>query len=148
MNAVAVINLPDGKLTGYFPTGWYPTAVIAAPTAKRCSSRKQRAFQVRNPNGSTVGPDGNLGQYIENIIEGTISAVPIPSDDDLKKQTAQVITNNRITPTLNRDARALLGSPGIQHVIYIIKENRTYDNVLGDLAGGNGDKSLCLSPAK
>ena len=143
MNAVAVIGLPEGRLLGYLPVGWYPTAAVVAPDGKTLFVTSAKGVQAQNPNGKAVGANG---QYIENILEGTVSAIPVPTDDALQKQTAQVIANNRITPTLEKDARALLGSPGIQHVIYIIKENRTYDNVLGDLTGGNGDKSLCMFP--
>ncbi len=150
MNAVAVINLPDGKLLGYFPTGWYPTAAAVSPDGKTLLITSAKGVASRNPNGKPVAIDTNLdaktSQYIQDIIEGTVSRVAIPADSELPKQTAQVIANNRITPTLNRDARAALGNPGIKHVFYIIKENRTYDQVLGDLPTGNGDKSLCLFP--
>ena len=150
MNAVAVVDLPDGKLRGYLPTGWYPTAVSVSLDGKTLLVTSAKGVEARNPNGKPVAVDTSAdtktSQYIQDIIEGTVSRIPVPAATDLTKQTTQVIANNRLTPTLDKDARAALGNPGIKHVFYIIKENRTYDQILGDLPTGNGDKSLCLFP--
>ena len=136
LNAVAVVDLKKGTLTGYLPAGWYPTAVALTEGGLLVANAK--GVSVRNPNGKPVAvARGVQPQYIENIIEGTVSRIADPKPTP--QTTAQVLENN----ALNR-ARQTLKNPGIEHVIYIIKENRTYDQVLGDLGKGNGDPSLTL----
>ena len=95
-------------------------------------------------------------QYIGNMSRGTMSVIPIPSADALARHTAQVVQNNdfdetrqALTRTLEKtQARAVprrAGDPTpIKHVIYVIEENRTYDQVSGDLPQGDGDPSLML----
>jgi YVTN family beta-propeller protein len=146
MNAVAVVSLPDGALKGYIPVGWYPTAAAVSPDGKRLFVANAKGINARNPNGSPAGPDGKWGQYIQNIIEGTIAVMDIPPDTAMDSLTRRVIVNNRITPDTEKRNAANFVNPGIEHVIYIIKENRTYDQVLGDLPQGNGDPKLCLFP--
>jgi YVTN family beta-propeller protein len=142
MNAVAVIDTSHSKarLAGYVPAGWYPSAVAAAPDG-RVFVANAKGVQVRNPNGKDVG---KLGTYIENIIEGTVSRIDPPGDQDLRAATLQVLENNRANRDLSRANEGLLKGIGIKHVIYIIKENRTYDQVMGDVTSGNGDPSLTL----
>jgi YVTN family beta-propeller protein len=142
MNAVAVVALPEGKLEGYIPVGWYPTSVVASPDGKRLFVANAKGVSTRNPNDKPVGPDGRLGRYIQNIIEGTVSVIDTPDATALSRMTAQTIQNNRVAEAKQVQFR----NPGIEHVIYIIKENRTYDQVLGDLPQGNGDPSLCFFP--
>ena len=146
MNTLAVIDLPDAKLEGYLPVGWYPTSVIVSPDGKKLFVANAKGVATRNPNAVPVGQEGKNGRYIENIIEGTISVIPVPNAATLSQTTPHVVALNRITPTLNQDAKRLLDNPGIEHVIYIIKENRTFDQVLGDLPQANGDPSLTLFP--
>ena len=136
LNAVAVADLTTGSLRGYLPTGWYPTAVAMTEGGLLVANAK--GVNARNPNGKPAEvAKGVQPQYIQNIIEGTVSRIASPMPT--KQTTAQVLANN----ALNR-ARATLKNPGIEHVIYIVKENRTYDQVLGDLGKGNGDASLTL----
>jgi len=144
MNAVAVVDVVGAKLLGYLPVGWYPTAIIVSPDGKKLFVSNAKGIASRNPNAVPAGLEGKNGRYIQNIIEGTLSVIPTPNLATLSQTTPHVVALNRITPTLNQDAKRLIDNPGIQHVIYIIKENRTYDQVLGDLPQGNGDKSLTL----
>jgi DNA-binding beta-propeller fold protein YncE len=139
-NAVAVVGLSmqGMRLLGTMPAGWYPTSVVAAPDGKQLFVANAKGVQPRNPNGAAVGPDGAWGQYIENIIEGTVATLATPADSDLNRLTALVDAANEGI------ASAALPKTGIRHVIYIIKENRTYDQVLGDLPQGNGDSRLTL----
>lgn len=141
MNAVAVVDVAGARLSGYVPVGWYPTAVAVSPDGRRLLVANAKGAQVRNPNARPVGPDGSWGQYVPNIIEGTVSIESVPRDAELGQATKQVLANNRIG-----QARKPLKNPGIKHVFYIIKENRTYDQVFGDLTQGNGDPSVCLFP--
>ena len=141
MNAVAVVDLKTGVMQGYVPTGWLPTSLVA--TSKSLLVASAKGIQAVNPNGKPVG---DWGQYIENIIEGTVSLVPTPTAGTLKPLTETVLANNLVKKGLDGPTYPGFTDPGIEHVIYIIKENRTYDNVLGDLPQGNGDPSICLFP--
>lgn len=145
MNALAVVDLPKGKLVGYVPTGWYPTAVVATGDGRRLYIANAKGVQARNPNDKPVK---SWGRYIENIIEGTVAMLPVPGETELRNLTAKVFENNFTNREFNRDEANQISNlkSKIQHVIYIIKENRTYDQVFGDLPQGNGDKSLCLFP--
>ena len=148
MNAVAVVELPKGRLLGYVPVGWYPTSVVVAPDGKRLFVTNAKGVNRRNPNGPPERPSsfapGSGQYYVQNVVAGTVSTVDVPDGGDLKRLTQMTIANNRIAPNLEKP----LGfkNPGIEHVIYLIKENRTYDQVLGDLPQGNGDPKLCFFP--
>ncbi len=149
MNAVAVVNVASlpSSLTGYIPTGWYPTAVAVNPAGSRLLVADAKGTQTRNPNSAAQGPNGANGTYILNIIEGNVLTFPLPSASLLAADTQQVLNNNSI-PALAGAVNPLAGiglSAGkIKHVVYIVKENRTYDQVLGDLPQGNGDPALTL----
>ena len=145
-NAVAVVDLKTDAVLGYMPVGWYPTAVVVGPDGKRLFVANAKGNRVHNPNKPTDA-DAKRDTYIENIIEGTVSMLPPPTRESLKSGTAQVLANNRLTPdgkVAEDPERAALAQSGIKHVLYIIKENRTYDQVLGDLPQGNGDASLVM----
>jgi YVTN family beta-propeller protein len=141
LNAVAVVDLTSGQTRGYAPTGWYPTAVAIAGSQLFVASAK--GINARNPNHRPAAIAGSDSpQYIQNLIEGTVSALPLGDVlPRLAEHTRTVLSNNRLHEPL-----PTLRNPGIEYVIYIIKENRTYDQVLGDLGRGNGDPSLCLFP--
>lgn len=138
MNAVAVVDTAKGDVTGYIPAGWYPTACAVSPDGKRLFIANAKGLAARNPNAKP-GPNG---QYIQDLLEGTVAMVRVPTDLELKQMTEAVLNNNKVAEA----RRADFLNPGIEHVIYIIKENRTYDQVLGDLKQGNGDPSLTLFP--
>jgi YVTN family beta-propeller protein len=136
MNAVASVDLKKASLTGYFPTGWLPTSIIAT----------NENFLVTNAKGSdALNPNADK-TYIQDTIAGTVSLIPNTITKDLKKQSIQVVKNNRLKPGLNTNKPAGFTNPGAKYVIYVIKENRTYDNVLSDIEKGNGDPSLCMFP--
>jgi YVTN family beta-propeller protein len=139
MNAVAIVDVDAGEVKGYLPTGWHPTDVKLSPDGDRLFVSNAKGTETRIPNGK---PNGNLGTYVQNLIEGTVSMIQLDeATKNLDKWSRAVIANNGLATK-----PVALQNPGIKHVIYIIKENRTYDNVLGDLKGGNGDPSLCLFP--
>ncbi|WP_157947643.1 bifunctional YncE family protein/alkaline phosphatase family protein [Abditibacterium utsteinense] len=141
MNAVAVIDLGRKTLAGYLPVGWYPTALAISPDGTRLFVANAKGVAARNSNAKPVAGLKERPQYIQNIIEGTVSTLDLRgARRDLKALTARVLDNNRGLAHL----AAPLVNPGIKHVFYIIKENRTYDQVLGDLPRGNGDPSLVL----
>lgn len=142
MNAVAVVDLMKFRVAGYIPVGWYPTAVAVSPDGQNLLVANARGTKALNPNKQPAGPDGAWGQYVGNIIEGDVSFLRVPTEAELVGETLQVMVNNRVAEARQKGFR----NPGIKHVFYIIKENRTYDQVLGDLPQGNGDPSLCLFP--
>ena len=139
MNAVAVVNLPSVTLAGYLPVGWYPTSAVVSADGKRLFVANAKGGATRNPNAKPKTGLTSSPQYIQNIIEGTVTTLALGSVN-LKYSTQRVLANNqgRAVP------KTAFVNPGIKHVFYIIKENRTYDQVLGDLPPGNGDPSLTL----
>jgi YVTN family beta-propeller protein len=142
MNAIAVVDTRKKAMLGYIPTGWYPTSLVASPDGATLLVACAKGVESRVPNAKRVK---TWGTYTENILEGTVARIHIPSASALVAMTAKVLENNRVSrATLKPDE--LLKNPGVKHVIYIVKENRTYDQVLGDLPQGNGDPSCCMFP--
>jgi YVTN family beta-propeller protein len=140
LNAVAVVDLQRNALRGFLPAGWYPTSVVVADGKLFVSNAK--GVKSQNPNGIEVG---TWGRYIQNIIEGTVGKVDIaPALADLDRHTVTVLATNRAEKGDLKELEDSFKNPGIEHVIYIVKENRTYDQVLGDIEKGNGDPSLTL----
>src|SRR5256712_3823345 len=137
-NAVAVVRLgaQGMRVAGLIPAGWYPSAVAA--------SADGRTLYVANGkgNGSGANPDGT---YIGNVISGSVSIIPVPDSAGLRRYTSQVyalspFSNARLGPAVRPSDRP----PELKHVVYIIRENRTYDQVFGDVARGNGDARLAI----
>ena len=164
-NAVAVIKfhpgrsrflglIPTGqagnsKLRGLIPTGWFPGAIVF--------DRRRHQLCVANIKGTL--PDQNYNPlrrgYNSHEHLGTLSLIPLPDTQTLKRQSAAVLHNYRraVAENVFLPARAgvparpvpeRIGEPSVfKHVIYLIKENRTYDQVLGDVKEGRGDPELC-----
>jgi DNA-binding beta-propeller fold protein YncE len=154
-NAVAVIQFKphESQLLGLIPVGWFPGAIaydarrdqIDVANIKSISPRPQPA-----PSWAGQGMGYNTHQYY-----GSLSLVPVPSNSRLKKMTQTTLDNLRypllaaaqLRPRDNMQPVPVperVGEPGVfQHVIYVIKENRSYDQVLGDVSAGNGDPDLC-----
>jgi YVTN family beta-propeller protein len=164
-NDVAVVDIattslagPTPRVVGLIPTAWYPTTVTV--------SHDGRTLFVTNAKGLGAGPNPRgpspvrltveETQYVGSMLVGTLSVIHLPDEPGLAEATTRVIQNNGFDETHHRlvggfrgnTPRAIprrIGDPSvIKHVIYIIKENRTYDQVLGDLPQGNGDPSLVL----
>ncbi len=132
-NALAEVDLPSGKVRGFRPAGYFPTALALSPDGKT-------AFVLNTKgNGSvartTLGKAGNAHDF-----QGTVSVVDLSKD--LAGQTEVVARNNRWDVRPGRPALKVYNG-AIKHVLYIIKENRTYDEIFGDLPIGNGDPKLC-----
>ena len=161
MQAVAVIDTASNKIKGEIPVGWYPSAIVATSDGQRILVANARGTQTRYPNPgqktntSVIVNEANYSQYNLNMIEANVETIQVPSAPQLQKYTLQVLANNRITantdnPTFNPLYNISKANGGIKHVFYIIRENRTYDQVLGDLntaafgSKGNGDSTLTL----
>ena len=148
MNAVAIADVSDDvpRLLGYVPAGWYPTGVVASPDGEGLVVCDAKGSQSRIPHDANAG--GRLRSPLFDI-RGDVIRVALPDDaDDLAASTRKVLEANRLQPQfLNRPnplADIGLAAGKIKHVIYVVKENRTYDQILGDLPQGNGDPSRCL----
>jgi YVTN family beta-propeller protein len=145
MNAVGVVDTDDAELLGYLPAGWYPTAVVVSPDNSQILVLNAKGVTAQHPNP----PDGARRQVSPlSLIKGNVINVAVPSSAELKKQTERVLELDRLTPRHLRRENPLaaigLQAGKIKHVIYIVKENRTYDQILGDLPQGNGDPKRCL----
>ncbi len=147
LNAVGVVNTASNTLIGYIPAGWYPTAVVASPIKPVILVANAKGTQIRYPNPS-YQQYSFAGPYDLNLIEGTVETIRVPGSAQLGADTQMTLANNKIAsiaqPVPNPLQSIGLSSGKIKHVFYIIKENRTYDQILGDLPAGNGDPSLAL----
>ncbi len=154
-NAVAVIawepdEKGDTRLLGLIPVGWYPGAIAFD------ASRRQLA--VANIKGLPTVPKrhGKGEGFNSHHYHGSLSLVPLPDEPSLaalseiaaRNMRAAAVVDAFLPPRDGVAARAIperIGEPSlIEHVVYVIKENRTYDQVLGDLPQGNGDADLCI----
>ena len=153
-NAVAVVEFAPGhsELEGLLPTAWYPGGIVFDAARRRLHVANLKGF------GSWQRlPSGAPQKYITGNQFGTLSLIDLPASKAvLKEQTGTVVANAR-GPVLQaallparqgmrpRPVPERSGEPSVfKHVLYIIKENRTYDQVLGDMPEGNGDPSLCI----
>jgi YVTN family beta-propeller protein len=146
-NAVAVIDLDARQVRGFIPTSWYPADVEVTPDGGR--------LVITNANDSGAGPNPcaatsplpecpavtEESQQVGRMIKGSVQVVDVPDDETLAAYTDQVERNNR-AKARGRERPAALDA--IKHVFYVIKENRSYDQMFGDLPGGDGDQALAL----
>jgi YVTN family beta-propeller protein len=159
-NDLAVVDTSDprnARVKGFIPVGWYPTAVhFSADEKKIYAINGKGTISFANPQGeSPFRRRDDSTEYIGRLMQGSLSVITTPDKPTLDKYTAQVYKNspyqpeNAVTMTPDRGnplPAAVGGTSPIKHVIYIIKENRTYDQILGDIKEGNGDPRLCLFP--
>jgi YVTN family beta-propeller protein len=165
-NAVAVIDLASGRTVGRVPTAWYPSTVVVSKdggTLFVTNAKGRGAGPNDQPNidpnpARVVGPFASVGgycncaqsQYSGSMIVGTLSRITVPGAAQMGAFTQQVNTNNHVNDPalLYRSAGNPIPLPGgtgpFKHVIYINKENRTFDQVFGDEAAGNRDPYLTL----
>ncbi|MBS1715329.1 MAG: bifunctional YncE family protein/alkaline phosphatase family protein [Armatimonadetes bacterium] len=135
-NALCVIDPATGRVKGYHPAGYYPTGV-------QLTSDGRTAYVVNTKgNGSVKNSVKGAKARNAHDFQGTVSVVDLGAD--LKVQSAKVAELNAWnTPADLYKPKMKVYQGGIKHVIYIIKENRTYDEIYGDMPEGNGDPSLC-----
>lgn len=167
-NCLAVFDVQQkgfSKGTGFIPTGWYPTNIkivnkkIYVSNAKGLTSLSNpkgpnptmKDEEIIYQKGDTIKREDI--QYIGGLFKGTLSVIPIPSASELINYTKSVYKNTPYTKEKELLANGEIGNPipmkvgdqsPIKHVFYIIKENRTYDQILSDLPKGNGDTTLLL----
>ncbi|MEX2262009.1 MAG: alkaline phosphatase family protein [Bryobacteraceae bacterium] len=150
INAVAVVDTEAFQLKGLIPSGWYPNSVSVSPDGKNLA--------VTSLLGAGSGWRDEPGKRFVHAYRGSVNVLPVPDEAQLASYTTAVAENNHLrlasASTPRETARAGVkpvaipvrsGEPSlIEHVVYIIKENRTYDQVLGALPQGNGDPSLVM----
>src|SRR6266568_3988132 len=166
INAVAVFDvsaLGKSRSLGFIPVGWYPTSVRVTPDGKHLLVANGKGIMPKaNRHGPQPGrdPPGTVAEYIAGLLQGTLSVIDLPKGEkfteQMKKYTAQAyLCLPRTEPPMA--AAGLAGDPiprrpgdptPIKYCLYVVKENRTYDQVLGDMPQGNGDPSLCLFPER
>ena len=162
-NSIAVVELSKrSTVRGFIPTGQYPSALAVVGDMLFVGNGKGTGMEnsslVANSSGRVPNapnerfPEGGGrrqgGQYSGSIVVGNISAISVPDDPALARHTQQVMRNNGLLGPAR--TRLFAGRSPIKHVIYIIKENRTYDQVFGDVAASgdgttaDGDPSLAI----
>ena len=158
-----VSTVAQSHSRGFIPTGWYPTCVkVIGKTIFVANGKGFSSFA--NPQGPNPierkqkviyqGADKkSKEQYIGGLFHGTMSMIPVPDDAQLAIYSQAVYNNTPYTKDKEMNVEGKVGNPipikvgdasPIKYVFYIIKENRTYDQVLSDMPGGNGDTSLLL----
>ncbi len=164
VNAVAVFDVRQpghSRSLGFIPAGWYPTTVRVTPNGRHLLIANGRGGMPKpNPHAPQPGQKKNH-EYIASLFTGTLSVIDLPRGQDWDKQMAAWTADvYRCSPL--RENGGVTGAPGadcpipgkiggacpIKYVIYVVKENRTYDQVLGDMPEGNGDPKLCLFPER
>lgn len=162
-NCIAVVDIAApsrSQVQGFVPTGWYPTAVAVSPDGKYLLVGVGKGNQTqanpipKRPQEANPGERRRLPfPYIGTTLSGALSIVPMPTDEQLAAYTETVYRNCPYSDKLLTDApyaekTAIPTKVGelspIKHVIYIIKENRTFDQVFGDIGRGNCDPSLVM----
>jgi len=158
INALAVVEPRDAntKVVGLIPTGWYPSAVAADASGARVFVVNRKSPPGPNPKGcapklavTKAQPNacGAANQYIFQLEKAGLLHFPMLTPRQLVRTTVQVAENiglNNRTARAKADAVMAQLRTRIKHVVYIVKENRTYDQVLGDLEVGDGDPELAI----
>ena len=167
-NCLAVFDVSEpgkSKAKGFIPTGWYPTCVRTVKNKILVANGKGMT-SMANPYGpnptrrgeEVVYQEGGKEhtvkvQYIGGLFRGTMSILTSPDEKEMGRYSKAVYANTPYTKEKELNTESAPGNPvpakvggpsPIKHVFYIIKENRTYDQVLGDMPEGNGDRNLVL----
>ncbi len=162
INAVAVFDVRNrgrSHSMGFIPVGWYPTAVRVTPDGKQLVVINGKGLASRsNRMGPQPGREApaSIREYIGGLMQGSLSLIDLPKDredlaEKLRAYTDRALRCRPPAPApevaANNPIPRAVGQPSpIRYCIYVIKENRTYDQVLGDMPEGRGDPSLCLFP--
>jgi DNA-binding beta-propeller fold protein YncE len=162
-NNLAIFNVAkrgEARPLGFIPTGWYPTSVRYNPADKRIYVANGKGLMsYANPQGpnSLLPRNPTIRQYIGGLFHGTLSIIDMPTAERMAAYSKQAHECSPLRSDLAVTAERPADNPipakvgntsPIKYCIYIIKENRTYDQVFGDMSEGNGDASLCIFPEK
>jgi len=152
INAVAVIDVGKLQVIGYIPTGWFPAKLKVSNDGQMLIVTNAKGYGS-GPNGGKTFTRGPEGSYIGALMKGTVQILEIPTDAELNVMTEKVIANNFSFENAgsqkfaNRRKNPVPLYPGekespIRHIVFISKENRTYDEVFGQIENGKGDPDL------
>jgi YVTN family beta-propeller protein len=152
INAVAVVDVETFKVLGHIPVGWFPSKLAVTPDGEKLVVANAKGWGS-GPNGGPDFKPDDRGSYVGNLMNGFVSVLDIPADDELPELTARVVENNfrfrrNNDPVFaSRSDNPIPLFPGhsespIRHLVFITKENRTYDEVFGQLESGRGEPSL------
>ena len=152
INAVAVIDADKLKVLGHIPAGWFPAKVEVSRDCKKLIIANAKGYGS-GPNGGAGFEKGPEGSYIGAPMKGTVQILDVPSQAELDALTSQVRGNNFHSEKASSETHDWRADnpvplyPGekespIKHIVFISKENRTYDEVLGQVEKGNGDPGL------
>ncbi len=164
-NDIAVVNVKkpgESSPLGFIPAGWYPTCVRIARDGKTLWVANGKGLTSTSnrdgPRPGLPGGDSKLRQYIGGLFQGSLSIIPMPGPRQMAAYSKTVYECSPVrrgdptavagpAPDAGNPIPARLGDPSpIKYCVYIIKENRTYDQIFGDMPEGNGDPYLCLFP--
>jgi len=165
-NSVAVVELNGaqtrGEVQGLIPTGWYPNAVSLSADGRTLYVANGKGNAGPNPGECTdvqAGPvsavdcpastqNGSANQYVWQLTKAGLLSLPVPYGGALRQLSETVAENNGFGMRLSPGEQAIVDGlrQRIHHVIYIVKENRTYDQILGDIGTGNGDPRITQFP--
>lgn len=146
---------------GYIPVGWYPTSVRVDPRDQRIYVANGKGLSSQaNPQGPQplIRAPQTVEQYIGSLFQGTLAVINPPSPQEMQRYTELAYRTSPLNaefappaapPQENHPIPARPGQASpIKYCVYIIKENRTYDQVFGDMPEGNGDPNLCIFPER
>ncbi len=159
-NAVAVVEFAPARrrsrLAGLIPVGWFPGGIVFDGARRQLAVANIKGHATEPKAAKSAGDAADATGFNTHQYQGSVSLVPLPRKRELSR-LSQVVADNyhreRIAGSLQRPRpgqppRAIperIGEPSlIRHVVYVIKENRTYDQVFGKLGFGNGDPRLCI----
>jgi YVTN family beta-propeller protein len=162
-NNLAVVNVKDpggSAPLGFIPVGWYPTSVRLARDGKTIYVANGKGGSSRaNRDGPRPGfPPNPTQEYIGGLFQGTLSTIPMPAPRQMNTYSQTVYDCSPLkrgdpaaisgaSPAAGNPIPSKVGEPSpIKYVIYVVKENRTYDQVFGDMKEGNGEPNICLFP--
>jgi YVTN family beta-propeller protein len=152
LNAIGVIDVKTLEVIGNIPAGWFPAKLKVTADNKRLVVANAKGYGS-GPNGGADFVKGPEGTYIGSLMKGTVGVMDIPSDEMLKSLTQKVIDNNFLfrkpgdDDFASRKQNPVPLFPGeklspIKHIVFISKENRTYDEIFGQVMKGKGDATL------
>ena len=159
-NLLGVLDLASGRMRGLIPTGWYPGAVELTHDGNTICVANIKGLGTHDTEANVQRKEQMAGKnwhgFNSHDSMGSVNLIPTPGPEELQDHTYHAACNMRLPlmaevmnmPGTEKKAVPVPTRPGevsvFKHVLYIIKENRTYDQVFGDLPQGNGDPSLCL----
>jgi YVTN family beta-propeller protein len=147
LNAVAVIDLAARRVAGYIPTGWWCSIVALSRDGQTLFATSAKGLGS-GPNGGTGFVEPARGRHPGDIMQGTLQIVAVPDQATLEGYTRQVIANTYATREVTREERAglplanTIAAGPIKHIVFVVKENRTFDQVFGQRPTVRGDAAI------